>query len=117
MPLPILYSAKQIERQFNTGEQPVSTDTIICSDIFAHLAQDIDDSEFKQLTERLNKEYDSFIHQCKLIHLEITEDIPQEWNVPQAIIMDKISQLFDEKWVAEVWNNFVECLNENINHE
>lgn len=57
------------------------------------------------------------IHRCKHIPIEIIEDIPQEWNVPQTIITDKISQLFDEEWIIEVWNNFIECLKENINHE
>ena len=108
---------------FNTAtfeyplSQLTSTDTILCSDLFAHLTQHIERSELKPLTERLNKEYENSIHRCKLISIEIIEDIPQEWNVPQTIIKDKISQLFDEKWLIGVWNDFIECLNENINHE
>ncbi len=108
---------------FNTAtfeyplSQLTSTDTILCSDLFVHLTQRIERSEIKPLTERLNKEYENSIHRCKLILFKIIEDIPEEWNVPQIIITDKISQLFDEKWIIEVWNNFVECLNENINHE
>ena len=52
-----------------------------------------------------------------LSHSIIIEDIPREWNVPQTVIKDKISQLFDEKWLVGVWNNFIECFNDNINHE
>ncbi len=108
---------------FNTAtfEYPISqltsTDTILSSDFFAHLTQRIERSEFKPLTEQLNKEYENAIHRCKLIPIEIIEDIPQEWNVPLTIIKDKISQLFDEEWIIGVWNNFIECFNENINHE
>ena len=132
MPLPILYSAKRIERQFNTGEQPV---LVTCSDVNTYVCKYMRSSAAAYklvceligakmakawqlpLTERLNKEYENSIHRCKLIPIEIIEDIPQEWNVPQTIITDKISQLFDEKWLIGVWNNFTECLNENINHE
>ena len=108
---------------FNTAtfeyslSQLTSTDTILCSDLFAHLTQCIENSEFKSLTERLSWDFENSIRQCKLIHLEIIENIPQEWNVPQTVITDKISQLFDEKWLFGVWNNFIECLNENIHHE
>lgn len=108
---------------FNTAtfeyplSQLTSTDSILCSDLFIHLTQSIESSIFKQLTERLIMEYDRSIQQCRLIHLEIIEDIPEEWKLPQPVIKDKISQLFDKEWVAEVWNNFIECLNENTSHE
>ena len=36
MPLPILYSAKRIERQFNTGEQPV---LVTCSDVNTYVCK------------------------------------------------------------------------------
>jgi hypothetical protein len=99
-----------------TLSQLTSSDTILWSDVFAHLAQGIERYVFKQLTERLNKEYYSSLQQCGLVCIEVIENIPQEWNVPQTLIKDKINQLFDEKWLAGVWNNFIECFNENINH-
>lgn len=104
MPLPILYSAKRIERQFNTGEQPV---LVTCSDVNTYVCKYMRSSAAAYklvceligakmakawqlpLTERLNKEYENSIHRCKLIPIEIIEDIPQEWNVPQTIITDK----------------------------
>lgn len=108
---------------FNTAtfeyplSQLTSTDTILCSDLFAHLKQSVDCSIITRLTEQLIKEFESSIQQCRHLHLEIIEDIPKEWNLPQTIIKDKINQLFDEQWSTEVWNNFVECLNDNINYE
>ena len=108
---------------FNTAtfEYPLShltsTDTILWSDLFAHIVQGIQKPCFKQFIERLNKEYENSIQQCNLICFDIIEDIPREWNVPQTVIKDKISQLFDEKWLVGVWNNFIECFNDNIHYE
>ena len=108
---------------FNTAtfEYPLShltsTDTILWSDLFAHIVQGIQKPCFKQFIERLNKEYENSIQQCNLICSDIIEDIPREWNVPQTVIKDKISQLFDEKWLVGVWNNFIECFNDNIHYE
>ena len=44
---------------------------------------------------------------------QIIGDMPKEWNVPQSAIKEKLLQLFDERWTAEVWDNFKECLNDN----
>jgi hypothetical protein len=44
------------------------------------------------------------------------EGLPKEWNVPGKVVEEKLQQLFDEQWTAGVWDNFVECLNENISN-
>ena len=44
---------------------------------------------------------------------QIIEDMPEEWNVPQNVVKEKLLQLLDEHWTAEVWDNFMECLNDN----
>lgn len=47
----------------------------------------------------------------------MVELIPKEWNVPVEIVKEKLQQLFDKQWTDAVWNNFVECLKENIENE
>ena len=47
---------------------------------------------------------------------QIVEKLPKEWNVPGKVVEEKLQQLFDEQWTAGVWENFVECLNENISN-
>ena len=47
---------------------------------------------------------------------QIVEGLPKEWNVPVKVVEEKLQQLFDEQWIAGVWDNFVDCLNENINN-
>lgn len=47
----------------------------------------------------------------------LPEEIPKEWNVSIDLVKNKLLQLFDEKWTTGVWNNFIECLNENLGYE
>lgn len=107
---------------FNTAtfdhslSQLTSTDTILSSELFRHLSQCLDISDYVVLIEHFRSVYNECIQQCRLICHDIVEDIPQEWDVPQTTIQEKILQLFDEKWIEGVWDNFVECLNENANH-
>jgi len=35
--------------------------------------------------------------------------------IPTDLITVKLQQLFDKGWKSDVWDNFTECLNENIN--
>ena len=44
---------------------------------------------------------------------QIIEDMPEEWNVPRNVVKEKLIQLLDERWTADVWDNFMECLNDN----
>ena len=44
---------------------------------------------------------------------QIIGDMPKEWIVPQSVIKEKLLQLLDERWTTDVWDNFMECLNDN----
>ena len=107
---------------FNTAtfdyplSQLTSTDTILWSDLFAHLKQN-QEKTYSKIIEVFKGEFDKNIQLCSCLTSEIIDEIPQEWNVPHAIIKEKIDQLFDDNWTKEVWNNFIECLNENLNNE
>jgi hypothetical protein len=46
--------------------------------------------------------------------MQIVDTVPKEWNVPADIVKNKVNQLFEPEWVEGVWNNFTECLKENI---
>lgn len=105
---------------FNTAtfdyplSQLTSTDTILWSDLFDHLIQGQDKDNIRSLAEQLKLDYRHSIQVCNSLKTEIVDVIPKEWNVPSTVIMEKVEQLFDETWTSEVWNNFIECLNENI---
>ena len=43
----------------------------------------------------------------------IIDNTPLEWKIPYDIVRNKMSQLFESKWLNEVWDNFMDCLNEN----
>jgi len=105
---------------FNTAtfdyplSQLTSTDTILWSDLFDHLIQGQDKDNIRSLAKQLKLDYRHSIQVCNSLKTEIVDVIPKEWNVPSTVIMEKVEQLFDETWTSEVWNIFIECLNENI---
>ena len=108
---------------FNTAtfeyplSQLTSTDTILWSDIFEHLASDCKENDLRALTGQLQQYYRESIRRCKLETDKLISDIPCEWNVHQSIVREKVEQLFEDRWANEVWSNFIECLTENMRHE
>lgn len=105
---------------FNTAtfeyslSQLTSTDTILWSDFFRHLLQSTDRQTVINIANRLKDDFYERIERCNYIEMEILSEIPQEWKVPAGTIRDKFHQLFDKQWIAAVWENFEDCLNENI---
>ncbi len=105
---------------FNTAtfdspiSQLTSTDTILWSDLFKHLIQNIDRKTVFALANSLKADYEECLRQSKDIITEVLAEMPPEWKVTTETVSEKLRQLFDEHWTAEVWNNFTDCLNENI---
>ncbi len=100
-----------------TFEYPLSqlttTDTILWSDLFRHLAQGQEAATIQAIADRLKVVFhDSFQRASSQVN-QIVEEMPAEWNVPQSVVKEKLLQLFDKRWTAEVWDNFKECLNDN----
>ena len=108
---------------FNTAtfdyplSQLTTTDTILCSELFMHLTKNQDKTTILGLTDLLKKEYMECLNQSCSMADQILEEMPTEWKVPQYIIKEKLCQLFDEQWTTGVWNNYMNCLNENLNYE
>ena len=104
---------------FNTAtfEYPLSqlttTDTILWSDLFHHLAQGQEPTSIQEVAGHLKEEYDNDLQRASVQVNQIVREIPTEWKVSQSVVKEKLLQLFDERWTAEVWDNFMECLNEN----
>jgi hypothetical protein len=97
--------------------QLTSTDTILWSDLFSHLTNETSQTSILKIVAGLKKEYASLINRSALQAKLILEEIPKEWNVSIDLVKNKILQMFDEKWTTGVWNNFIECLNENLGYE
>ncbi len=105
---------------FNTAtfeyplSQLTSTDTILWSDLFHHLVQVADRQMVLTLADRLKADYDEYLSQISVAAEEIMDEMPKEWKVPAETLKEKLNQLSDKHWTAAVWQNFVDCLNENI---
>ena len=103
---------------FNTAtfdyplSQLTSTDTILWSDLFHHLVQAADRQTVLAMADRLKADYDECLSQ--ITTTEIPDEMPKEWKVPAEALKKKLNQLSDEQWTAAVWQNFMDCLNENI---
>jgi hypothetical protein len=54
------------------------------------------------------------LRQSSKIAADIVCDMPQEWKVPAETVQAKLAHLLDQQWTAAVWENFMECLKENI---
>ena len=100
-----------------TFEYPLSqlttTDTILWSDLFRHLAQGQENTTIHAIADRLKVVFRESLQRASVQVDQIIGDMPKEWNVPQSVVREKLLQLLDEHWTAEVWDNFMECLNDN----
>ena len=105
---------------FNTAtfdyplSQLTSTDTILWSDLFRHLSQNQEPTAISALANNLKEYYSESIQGASKLAGQIAEELPNDWNMPQNIINEKLQQLFDNKWIADTWDNFTTCINENI---
>ena len=132
MKIPQLHSLKTIERKYNTGEEPV---LVVCSDLNSYICKYMRSSSAayklvceliarcqheERILENANKlkdKYEKYIGDSIPVVNQIVAEIPEEWHVSQETIEAKLSQLFDKDWIDGAWNNFMECLNENVNYE
>lgn len=105
---------------FNTAtfeyplSQLTSTDTILWSDLFRHILQFTDKQTVYSMIDPLMADYKKCLQSCSHIVTELYAEMPQEWKVPAETVKFKVNQLFNDQWIAQVWKNFTECLNENI---
>lgn len=97
--------------------QLTSTDTILWSDLFRHLSCGVDPDEVNRILKDMEADYAIYLTRCRRIYSYIIDGLPNEWNVPKIVVTEKLNQLTDEKWIYDVWNNFVECLKENLAYE
>jgi hypothetical protein len=97
--------------------QLTTTDTILCSDLFHHLSKEKGQTTIDPITTELKTDYCTCLKRSLLQVDEILTALPKEWNVSIEIVREKLKQLFEEQWISETWNNFMDCLNENLSHE
>lgn len=54
------------------------------------------------------------VSKCHNVIEFVIDNTPKEWGIPNNVISNKLSQLFESKWLDEVWRNYQDCINENI---
>ena len=105
---------------FNTAtfDYPLSqltmTDTILWSDLFKHLTKDVARLETDRLVKNLKNDYSALLERSKAQMQTIMDVLPEEWLVPPSAVKEKMNQLFVSEWTDGVWENFTDCLAENL---
>ena len=94
--------------------QLTSTDTILWSDLFNHVSNGRNPAIIEQAVADLKKNYRNALKKGLTQIGNIAEEIPKEWHVPSSIVKGKLQQLFSQQWADDVWDNFLECLYENV---
>jgi len=94
--------------------QLTMTDTILWSDLFQHLTKGKDKTIIEAIVCEFKEMFTACLKRSQRQVKPIVEQLPKEWNVSGSVVEEKLQQLFDEQWITGVWNNFMECLNENI---
>ena len=97
--------------------QLTSTDTILWSDLFKHLSQGINHTLIDSILKGFRLDYAQCLNRSRNKTHFIAEELPNEWHVPREIVLEKMNQLTDYRWSQDVWENFVECLKENLEYE
>ena len=93
--------------------QLTSTDTILWSDLFQHIANGVERKQIDGIVSILQKDYQKWLNNSSRQVSCILKEMPSQWHVPSDIVKKKLTQLFDSDWTTGVWNNFVECIKEN----
>lgn len=97
--------------------QLTSTDTILYSDLFHHLVQYKKENAIDIFVDELKNDYDTCLNNSMNKAELIIDILPKDWNIATEIVESKLTQLFDKQWIVNVWDNFMECLNENSSNE
>lgn len=95
-------------------QQLTVSDSILYADLFRHLSSALPVDDVFCAAEALHDYYVKSILACDSIADEVIEVIPKEWKVAEDILRIKLSQLFENDWQIGVWNNFMQCLKENL---
>ena len=95
--------------------QLTSTDTILWSDLFQHISHDVSQTVLHNAVNNIRISYETNIKRSENQIKEIVDILPSQWMIPADLITVKLQQLFDKGWKSDVWDNFTECLYENIN--
>ncbi|MCR4943171.1 MAG: hypothetical protein K5986_01635 [Clostridium sp.] len=105
-----LFVPKAVLVKVKPEHWPTSTDSILSSPLFRYLVQNVS----KKRMQELHGDFNVSLSRCRLQVNSIIEDLPSDWGITAETVSHKLKQLFELDWVEAVWNNFEECLNENI---
>lgn len=94
--------------------QLTSTDTILYADIFKYLSSGYERQTICDLRDNAIVNGREAIKSCHKNLPVLLNNIPPEWELDNKFIYDKLMQLFDSKWIDGCIDNFIDCINDNL---
>ena len=97
---------------FNTATFDYGLSILTCNETI--LDSELASYLYYQVSERhigyIKNYFSESIRSCAEIVLNIERYIPNEWNVPHLIVKEKLSQLFNDDWISDCWDAFLEYI-------
>lgn len=105
---------------FNTGTfdypltQLTTTDTILYSDLFKHIASAFSSEEVIKEGIKLKNYYEKNLIKSSKEFSNIIINVPTIWGVSPEELEIKLKELFEDNWIKDSYENFLYNLNSNL---
>ena len=84
------------------------------ADIFKYLSSGYERQTICDLRDNAIVNGREAIKSCHKNLPVLLNNIPPEWELDNKFIYDKLMQLFDSKWIDGCIDNFIDCINDNL---
>lgn len=90
-------------------------ETILYSDLANFILSDISSDVSDRFISKLKVFFKSLPERREEYISSVLENIPESWNVNTELVINKLNQLFEKKWIEDCWEAFIEYFNERKN--
>ena len=90
-------------------------ETILYSDLANIILLDISSEVSDKLMSKLKVFFKSLPERREEYISSVLDNIPENWNVNIELVINKLNQLFEKKWIEDCWQTFIEYFNERKN--
>lgn len=93
--------------------QLTCNETILASSLAHYLLDEESHDNLNKLLRELYGDYMVCVKRSLTQVDYVVRSIPGQWGVPKCVVEGKLKQLFEDGWIEECWESFVDYLNEN----
>lgn len=89
-------------------------ESILYSELSHEILKDISTDLSEKFHSELKANFDGILNRKDVIIGKILKCLPVNWNVNVDMVISKMNELFDQKWMDNCWYTFIEYFNEAI---